>query len=172
MVFARTRLLIWDQIYEPKKVSIIRYKGPHPEKLYKKMVEIFKRIFNIPAGYVQEKEYNWEEEGEKERFKVEWQVDKPLDQFSYLDWIIEFKGFSAGGHGEAVIEFEPRLVTEYPQDNIWQQSIIYEMFRRFWHIMFYDKHRRDFLALGKDLTEQFENEIKDYMEKLRGKSAE
>ena len=168
MVFARTKLLIWDYIFEPVKQIRISYIGPHPEKLYKKVNELIRTIFNVPDAYVQEKVYNIEKGKDSERFEVDWETNKLLDVFSYLAVEITLRGFSAAGEGKADIVIKPRLITEYPQDTIWQQSIIYEMFRRFWHKRFYHHKRMEYLNLSKELIVTFERAVKNYMDDLKG----
>lgn len=166
-MFSRTRLAIWEQIYKPNKASIVKYKGKNTGKMYKKTYELIKNIFNVPTGYIQEKSYNWEQDNGRERFSVKWQIDKNMDKYSYLQWNISLKGYESKGKGEAEIEIEPILITEYPQDTFLQQSILYEILRRIWHVTFYEKKREEFFELGKSLTDKFENSVKDYFEKLK-----
>jgi len=167
MVWARTKLMIWDYIFEPVKQIQVSYSGKHPEKLYKKINELIRTVFNVPDAYVQEKEYNWEKEKDIERFTIDWEVSKILDLYSYLAYEVSLKGFVAGGEGRAVIRIKPRLITEYPQDTIWQQNIIYEMLRRFWHRMFYHHKRMEYLNMGKEMTVNFEGSIKHFMEMIK-----
>lgn len=167
MVWARTKLLIWDYIFEPVKQIQLSYVGRNPEKLYKKINELVRTVFNVPDAYVQEKDYSWEKEKNVERFSVEWEVSKILDFYSYLAYEISLKGFVSEGEGRAAIRIKPRLITEYPQDTIWQQNILYEMLRRFWHRAFYHHKRMEYLNMGKELTVNFESSIKHYFEILK-----
>ncbi len=167
MVWARTKLLIWDYIFEPVKDIRISYTGPHPEKMYQKMKELIRSVINVPDAYIQEKNYNWEKLKESERFEIEWEINKILDAFSYITVEITLRGFAAGGEGKADIRIRPRLITEYPQDTIWQQSIVYEMVRRFWHQRFYHHKRMEFLNLGKELLVSLEAAVKKYMDELK-----
>lgn len=167
MVWARTKLLIWDYIFEPVKDIRISYTGPHPEKLYQKLKELIRGVINVPDAYIQEKNYNWEKLKESERFEVEWEINKILDAFSYITIEITLRGFAAGGEGKADLRIRPRLITEYPQDTIWQQSIVYEMLRRFWHQRFYHHKRMEFLNLGKEILVSLEAAVKKYTEELR-----
>lgn len=167
MVWARTKLLIYDYIFEPVKQIKISYTGPNPEKFYKKINELIRTVFNVPEAYVQEKEYTWEKLKETERFEVAWEVNKLLDMFSYVVTEIEMRGFSSGGEGKVSITMKPRLITEYPQDTVWQQSIVYEMLRRMWHRIFYHNKRMEYLNLGKELLVNFESSIKHFAEELR-----
>lgn len=167
MVWARTKLLIWDYIFEPAKDIKIFYTGPNPQRLYKRLNELVRTVFNVPEAYVQEKLYDWEKVKDTERFTIAWEVNKVLDLFSYITVEIDLTGFATGGEGRANIRLRPRLITEYPQDNIWQQSIVYEMLRRFWHRAFYHHKRMEYLNAGKEMLVNFETSIKEYAEQLR-----
>ena len=167
MVFARTKLLIWDYIFEPVKDLLISYAGPNPEKFYEETKNLIKAVFNVPDAYVQEKTYSWEKGKDSERFEIEWEINKILDAFSYITVELTLRGFSAGGEGKADIRIRSRLITEYPQDTIWQQNIIYEMFRRFWHARFYHRKRMEYLNFGKEMLVSFETALKKYAEALR-----
>jgi asparagine synthetase B (glutamine-hydrolysing) len=167
MVWARSRLLIWDYIFEPVRRISMNYVGPKPESYYKKINQAVRTVFNVPDAYVQEKEYTWEKGEEAEKFEIKWEVNKLLDTFSYITLEISLEGFVKGGHGKAKIALRPRLITEYPQDTVWQNSIVYEMLRRFWHKMFYHKKRMEYLNMGKELVTSFESDLKRYGEGLR-----
>ena len=167
MVWARTKLLIWDYIFEPVKDIRVAYAGPHPERFYQKLKEFMKSVINVPDAYIQEKNYNWEKLKDSERFEIEWEVNKPLDKFSLITIEISLRGFTAAGEGKVEIRIRPRLITEYPQDTIWQQSIFYEMLRRFWHQRFYHHKRMEYLNMGKEIVMTLETSIKKYMDELR-----
>ncbi len=171
MVWARNKLLIYDYIFEPAKDIKVEYKGPAPEKFYKKVNELIRTIFNVPDAYVQEKNYSWEKGKESERFEIEWEVTKVLDNYSYITIEIALKGFTLNGEGKASIKIKPRLITEYPQDTVFQNSIFYEMARRFWHQFFYHHKRMEYLNFGKELLTSFESAIKHFGETLREASA-
>jgi len=167
MVWARTKLLIWDYIFEPVKDITINYSGENTTLFYKKIKELIRTVFNVPEAYLQEKSYDWEKGKETERFNVGWEVNKVLDTYSYIVVEIDLKGFSTNGEGKVSIKLKPRLITEYPQDTIWEQNIIYEMFRRMWHKMFYHHKRMEYLDMGKELIVNFETGIKNFIETLR-----
>ena len=167
MVWARTKLLIWDYIFEPAKRITMSFTTKDPESFYKKLNELIRTVFNVPDAYVQEKDYTWEKLKDMDRFEVAWEVNKILDVFSYITVEVELRGFSANGEGKVTIVLRPRLITEYPQDTIWQQNIVYEIMRRFWHKAFYHHKRMEYLNLGKELLTTFESSIKSYAETLR-----
>lgn len=170
MVWARTKLLIWDYVFEPVKQIKISYVGRHPEKIYGKIKELVRTVFNVPEAYIQEKTYGWEKVKDTDKFDVTWEVNKILDMFTYIVVEIDLRGYSVNGEGRADITLKPRLITEYPQDTVWQQSIVYEMLRRMWHRMFYHHRRMEYLNMGKELLVSFERSIKDYAERLKEES--
>ena len=168
MVWARTRLLIWDYVFEPVKQISISYTGRRPDLFYRKIHELVRLIFNVPEGYIQEKEYRWEKHKEAEHFEIGWEITKIFDVFTYLNLEIDLRGYvSTEGEGRATIVIKPRMITEYPQDTVWQQSIFYEMMRRAWHRMYYHKKRMQFLYLSKELSVDFERKIKEFSEELK-----
>lgn len=164
MVWARTKLMIWDYIFEPVRQIKITYAGKDPGSLYKKINELIRTVLNVPDGYIQEREFTWEKTGGNEKFDVGWDVNKVYDYFSYIYLEMDLRGSATNGEGKAVIIIRPRLITEYPQDTIWQQSIVYEMIRRLWHSIFYHKKRMEYLHNAKELLISFESALKKYIE--------
>lgn len=164
MVWARTKLMIWDYIFEPVVDIKIAYAGKSPEKYYKKINELIRTIFNVPDAYVQEKSYSWETTKDGQKFEIAWEVTKVLDVFSYFVFEVDLRGLSAAGEGKASIRIRPRLITEYPQDTIFQQNLLYEMLRRTWHRLFYHKKRMEYLNFGKELVTTFESSVKHFGE--------
>ena len=167
MVWARNKLLIWDYIFEPVRDLSINYTGRNPEKFYKKIKELCRVIFNVPDSYIQEKTYTWEAGKDRERFEVSWEINKIFDIYSYITIEVDIRGFTSEGEGRATIRIRPRLITEYPQDTVIQQNLMYEMIRRIWHRVFYNHKRMEYLDLGKELIMNFERGLKDFAEEMR-----
>ena len=167
MVWARTKLIIYDDIFEPHEEIFINYSGPHPEKLYPRIQELIPPIFNIPPSHIQEISFTWEMPSETHiKFNVWWRIIKQMDVHSHIRVDLKLKGFSKNGRGPATISIDASLITEYPQDTLIQQSIFYEMGRRFWHALFYHKKRMEYIQIGKRIIRKFEEEIKKYLEEL------
>ncbi len=166
MVWSRNKLLIWDYIFEPVKEITFSYSGKNPEKYYKKIHELIRLVFNVPDVYVQEKTYSWERGQGGEKFEVDLEVNKILDKFTYLTVELEFKGSSANGEGKVSIRMKPRMITEYPQDTIWQQNILYEFVRRLWHKFYYHEQRMKYLRDSKEFVITFDRELKAFGESL------
>ncbi len=167
MVWAATKIAIWDDIFPTFKTMSIDYKGKNPHLLYRKINALIRDIFRVPEGNIQEKEYTWNKTESGEEFKVDWESVKPFDNFSYIKIEITLNGFSAGGVGKANIQFRPTMITEYPQDMFWQQNILYEFLRRLWHTIYYARKRDEFYAQARSYSERFEREIKEFMEEMK-----
>jgi hypothetical protein len=159
MVWARTKLMIHDDLFRPVNRVRVRYEGPNPEKFYKEIYNLILVTFRVSEQAIQEKEFQWSK-GNPEKFKVRWEVNKDLDKFSYY-WIdIKLTGESSKTSGNAEIIIDGGLRTEYPQDTFWQKSLFYEFLRMFWHSTFYSPKRDEFLREGRLLVSSFVNELR------------
>lgn len=172
MVWARKRLTIAEDLFLPVKVLTVNYSGPNPQKFYGQVQGLLKKIFNVPEGYIQEHSYTWETKGDQSKFKVGWIVTKPMDVYTFLEVAVNLKGSNVKDQGSATIEIDPLLKTEYPQDSIWEQNIIYEMIRRFWHAMYYQRKIDEYLDASRRLCTSFETQLKHYAQELRHESTE
>lgn len=160
MVWARTKLMIGDDLLKPVSKMIIRFSGPRPEKFYKEIYNLLITSFRVSEHSIQEKEFHWHK-GETEKFKVTWEVNKDLDKFSYYYIGVVLEGETSKGHGKATITVEGALRTEYPQDTFWQRSLFHEFLRRIWHSTFYAPKRDEFMREGRRLMSFFVDKLKD-----------
>ena len=166
MVWARSKLTIFDNIFEPQKDIFINYSGKNPERLYNKIRTMLIQILNIPERKIQEMYYTWEKHGNADKFKIRWRAVKDYDIYSFLRFDVVLNGESENGEGHASIMLKPRFITEYPQDTIIQQSIFYEMARRFWHNTFYHRQRMKWFEEARELSIEFETKLKQFFEEL------
>ena len=168
MVWARTKLTILDYLY-PYQWVVIEHRGKNVQQVYKKIQEALVNIFRVPWDNIHERIYDWRRTERGEEFKVEWEAFRQFDNFTYLRIEVRLNGFvGKDGVGYVRIRYRPALITEYPQDTFWQQSIFYEMLRRLWHVIFYRRRRNEYYMLARELSEQFDREIKAFLEKLGG----
>ncbi len=167
MVFARTKLLLQDNCFEKDPGDVeLKYVGPHVSKLYDFIHHILKSVFNIPSSAIQEEKYSWGK-GEIEKFKVTLYAHKDMDMFTYIYLKISLKAEGNEKTGNASITIKPYLRTEYPQDTIWQRSLIYEMLRTLWHRIFYAKKRDEYMEECRHLAYMMQEKLREYFKKLR-----
>ncbi len=166
-VFARSKLMMYDICFKEDPNTIeLKYVGPNPAKLYHFMYNTIKSVWRASDGDIQEETYNWSKIGEEEKFRVRWVMHRDLDKFSYF-WIkFTVSGAGSDKAGKATIEISPQVITEYPQDTVWQRSLLYEIVRTFWHRAFYHSKRYDYMAECRDLSAFYAKRVKEYFKKL------
>lgn len=168
MVWARTKLVIFDDLFDRPEEQYFNYSGPHPTKFYHKVQDLLFTIFKIPKSNLQEIEYTWETpKPGTTRCKCWWRMVKQMDIYTYIRVDLILDGSEVDGKGPMRITIKPAIITEYPQDTLVQQSIFYELFRRFWHTVFYHKKRMEYLQVGRELVTKYEEAVKAFGEELR-----
>ncbi|MBN2202789.1 MAG: hypothetical protein JW700_01190 [Candidatus Aenigmarchaeota archaeon] len=159
MVWARSKLMIHDDLLRPVPKMKMSFKGVDSRKFYKEIYNLLLANFRVHEHSVQEKEFSWSK-GKTEKFKIKWELNKDLDKFSFY-WVeVSLEGEASGSSGSAQISVEGALRTEYPQDTKWQKSLLYEFLRMLWHSSFYSSKRDEYLREGRYLLSSFVNEIR------------
>jgi hypothetical protein len=181
-VFARKKLVIHEDCLSPAPGSItpgrsfitLNYTGPNPQNLYHQIKKLLNTIFKIDESEIQEKEVRWDRSKTKEEFSVKFEMMKDLDLNSFIHINVELSGTAKsskefGKEGNAKIKIEPFLRTEYPQDTFWQRSLIYEMFRMFYHRVIYKETREKYKKKCVELVKHFQSELKSFLNLLQKK---
>jgi len=171
-IFARTKLILQDDCFNVSNPELkLDYTGPNPQKVYNKIKDTFHTIFGVKEEErVQETEYSWNREGDKEIFNAKWEIVKDMDKYSYLLFRLKMNGFAQqtkkGKIGKVKIDINGVVRTEYPQDSFWERSIFYELLRVFWHKTFYHDKRLDYQEQCKNIITTFLNELKSFLNLL------
>lgn len=159
MVFARTKLMIHDDLLRPRPRMTIHFSGPSPDRFYHEIPHLIASVWRVSEDQIHERTFSWTK-GEPEKFSVVWEATKDLDKFSYYSVGIKFEGTVSKGYGTATITVEGALRTEYPQDTIWERSLAYEFLRMTWHSSFYRARRDAYFDEGRRLLSTFINDLK------------
>ncbi len=167
MVWAKTKLELYEYVRQPDKDSVINYSGPKVHVFYQFLKKAAVDTLGISPNDLHEMAYSWEKKEGKDKFRVEWRAIKEFDDFTHLRFDVNFKGEANEDEGSITIILKPRLITEYPQDSILQQSIFYEMARTFWHNTFYSKKRWEYLIQSREAWDALEKRIIDFCDKCR-----
>ena len=165
-VFARTKLTIYDTCFaeDPGEVEL-KFVGPGINQLYKKVYELIKSVWKAADSDIQEEVYSWGK-GEEDKFRMRWYMHRDVDKFTYF-WIrFTLSGQGTEKMGKASLVIRPVLITEYPQDTVWQRSLLYEMLRTFWHRVFYHNKRVEYFAECRNLTALYAKKVKDFFNEL------
>lgn len=165
MVWAKTKLTIYEYIREPDKDSILNFSGKNILKFYHFLKKALIEVTGVGDTDIHEMGYTWEKKDGQNKFKVEWRCVKEFDDFTHLRFDLNFRGeCDEKGEGSISLVMKPRLITEYPQDTILQQSIFYEIARTFWHNTFYQKKRWQYLVHSREIWTNMEKRITAFCE--------
>ena len=159
MVFARTKLMMHDDLLRPRPRMTIHYSGADPERFYTEIPRLLVSVWRISEHQIHERKITWSK-GDPETFKVSWEANKDLDKFSYYVLSVNLEGSFSKKYGTAIITIEGALRTEYPQDTIWERSLLYEFMRMTWHSVFYKSMRDGYFEEGRRLLSTFITDVK------------
>ncbi|NOX71413.1 MAG: hypothetical protein GXO64_01815 [Candidatus Micrarchaeota archaeon] len=163
--FARTKMTFQDDCFPDKpEVPSIKLVGPNTPKLYQMIYDTMKNVFHVLDHEIEEENFSWGKMGDKEKFTVRWYVHKDKDYFSFFYLRVDLSGSGNENTGQATIKIKPVLRTSFPQDTLWQRSLLYEIIRTFWHRAFYHKKRVGYLIDCRNITTAF---IKEVVKKFR-----
>jgi len=178
-VFARTKLVIHDECLEVapgsalpgRKYVALQYSGPNPQNIYYQLKKTLSLIFKIGEDEIIERDFKWDRKQPEEKLETTLEVIKDMDRFTFIHIVVSFEAHIRPSkefekEGSAEIKVRGYLRTEYPQDTIWQRSLLYEMFRTFWHKVFYAEQRKKYKEECVSLIYQFQNEIKEFLNLL------
>jgi len=170
MVFARAKLLLEDNCFEEDPGIVeIKFIGPHIDKIYEKTYELMKAVFNVTDADIQEVTSNWGKSEKGEKFKVRWWLRKDMDIFSYIYVRVDLSGETSGKKGSATIKIRGVLRSEYPQDTLWQRSLLYELLRTIWHKVVYHKKREEYAEECRHTIVFFQKKLKEFYDKMKEK---
>ncbi len=166
-VFARTKLLVEDDCIR-QKIIILDYHGPNPQNIYRQTRSLLKSVFKVQDKEIEEKVFDWDRSAPEEKFKIWIIMDKDIDPHSYYHVEINLNGKAApskefGKEGEAHVQIEAMLRTEYPQDMWWERTIFHELFRVIFHNAIYKGERVKLLEECKEMSLRFYTELKNYL---------
>lgn len=167
-IFARQKLTIEEDCLLPSPKIWLSYAGPNPQKAYAKIQEVLKDQLKVKPENIQERDFKWDRAGVPEKFSGSIEAFKDYDRFSYMLIWIDFNGTvrpskEFGKEGELKVSLDAVIRTDYPQDTVWERSLIYEMFRTFWHKIFYQEQRYVYREQCRDSLLTVQREIKAFL---------
>ena len=155
MVFARRKLAIQDKVYHPRRQIKLSYSGKMSNDMYDFIRNLLEKSYMVPEEDIQEKSFETKKLDGGEKVGVKWELVKDMDRFSYIRVTVGATITTVKGNGNVSVILDPVLRTEYPQDSVWQRSVFYEFMRMLWHRAFYADKREDYLAEGREMTNNF-----------------
>ncbi|MBI4020739.1 MAG: hypothetical protein HY369_00685 [Candidatus Aenigmarchaeota archaeon] len=168
MVFARAKLVLEDNCFEEEPSTMtIKLEGPHVQRMYKVAYEMIKSVFNVTDSDVQETQVKISKTEHGDKYDVVWWLHKDMDVFSYFYISFKFKAQGDLKSGSLTMAVKGLLRSEYPQDTVWQRSLIYEMLRTFWHRLFYHKKREDYAEECRHAMVIYQRKFVEYFNRLK-----
>lgn len=170
-VFARTKLVIHEDCIEPYPYLKLTYSGPNPQLTYEQIRKICRETFKVKEEEITEREFEWEKKGKAETFRVEWEIIKDFDKFTYIDVVVRMSGRiepseEFGKEGDVNVVMKGVMRTEYPQDTWWERSMIYEIFRVFFHKVLYREKREEYFRTCKKGMIMLHDRLKEFFNLL------
>lgn len=167
-IFARAKMTIEEDCLLPSPKIWLTYSGPNPQKAYAKITEVLKTNLKIKPENIQERDFKWDRAGLPEKFSGSIEAFKDFDRFTYMLIWIDFNGDvrpskEFGKEGNLKVSLDAVIRTDYPQDTVWERSLIYEIFRTFWHKTFYQERRYLYREQCRDLMLTVQREIKAFL---------
>lgn len=164
-IAARTKLVVEESCLRTPSLTFT-YKGPNPQDIYKKIKKLLPTVFKIDESDIEEREFLWDRSTAEEKFKSVLNFVKEFDPNSYMEVEIDLNGFAKpskefGKEGEATITVEAKFRVEYPQEKIWQRSIFYGIFRKFFGKE--EKERKEYKRKCSELVNLFCDELRSYL---------
>jgi hypothetical protein len=150
----------------------LNYSGPNPQGVLRKYIDLLKLIFKVSDSEIQEKVFNWDRSGKEEKFEIEFELRKDLDNISYV-WV---QGALSGNirpseefgkEGNIKITIRGAIRAEYPQDTLWQKSIVYEFFRVLYHKILYVGAWEKYMEDCRMMLRLYIDEMKAYLNLLQ-----
>ncbi len=157
-------MVIRDYIFEPRRDLYLFWAGRFPPSIYLDIHQLIRDIFGVPDSHILEMVFDWDAKPDGAKFKIGWRVIKEFDIYSYLRLDINVVGNVEGERGKFSMTLKPRFFTEYPQDTIFQQTVLYEILRRAWHVLYYERKIQEYKEESRIMVMQFHKKVKELLE--------
>jgi len=169
-IFAKTKLVIHEDCLRTRSITL-SYQGPNPQNLYREIKKLLSTVLQLEEHEVEEREFSWDRSTAEEKFRVTFYAVKDFDLNTYMEMIVRLEGEAKpskefGKEGFAKVVLESRIRTEYPQDTFWQRSLIYELFRSFYHKVIYSSARERYREECAKLTNLIYEKLRSFLNLL------
>ncbi len=152
-------LKIIDECLTPEKYVYIKYSGPDPWGIAKKIAADMKPFFHISTSRTSRKRLNWDVAADPITFYAKWWVRREATPFSeiYIEMAVFGNKSKVTNKGEFTLRMEGQLITERKGWGIF--------LRPFWLLysyLYYDRIRRQHIEACRSAILNFRNEIKEH----------
>ncbi|MBI2546834.1 MAG: hypothetical protein HYW23_00095 [Candidatus Aenigmarchaeota archaeon] len=163
--------ILEDDCLTPERIIRIDFKGVNPFRVYYRMSEFLKFIFDVRGKDVYEKEFRWDFTSDPRDFLSRFIVKKKYDEWTNA-WIeAKLQGkqpADSNKDGEVTILLTGKLQTKSPERTVMQRSTLYKSLRWLYFRTLYNDLRRNYIEECRIKI----NDLKRTLEKTLGISPE
>lgn len=157
--------VIRDDVLAPKDVKIINYSGPNPLVVYYALDKLFRLTFKVKGTHLFEPDFRWDTTADPRPFYIRFYTEKGFDKFSRFRieiWMQGRQPTDPTKNGDIRVEIRGWLETRYPISTLLHKIFLLPFFY-FYHIVFYNRIRRQYLQFLREGVERVEVEIRNLL---------
>lgn len=153
------KIEILDNCLAPERDLVLKYKGPNPWNIVKKIAGAQRPYFHVSATNAGWTRLNWDKSGENIDFFSLWWVKKPVSEYTHMRFDIKVQGSEnkSTKEGHFTYQVTSNMFTTFSGWGLFLKPIWY-----LYSYMYYDKVRRSALERCREYAIGFSNEIKEY----------
>src|SRR3989338_3888066 len=151
-------LQINEDCLAPQHNVTLKYSGPDPWKVVKKLDDSIKPFFHVSSSGICHSRINWDITGDHNEFFSTWWAKKSFTDWTTM-WVyikVQGKEHKQTKQGEFSLDMTSELETKVEGWGIFLKPL--------WNIysyLFYDRQRREYLLKCGNILKNFANEIKE-----------
>ncbi len=150
-----TEIKFEDNLTYPKEKETIKFKGEEPFKIYYKIGNLFKDVFELSGKDIFERKLKWDSTSEDKPFYVKWEIEKKIDTWTkiFVTVVVQGSQNSATRKGNIIITIVPAFITKV------ETGFLQRTFWWLYYFIFYKKKRIHDFYFAKNLINKFKIEI-------------
>jgi hypothetical protein len=162
-------MAVWrleDDCLAPSGKITVEFKGKNPFRIYKVLKDSLKKVFGVGASAIWERDFRWDITSDPRSFFVRYFVKKGIDMRSNVLAEIILEGDQPSDpekDGKIRITIKGKLITEYERKTALQKLSIYKGLIWLYNFFFYNRIRRNYLALCTDWLTKLEEEFRSIL---------
>lgn len=152
------KLVIIDECITPRKFMYLYYEGPDPVAYLKHMMDVCRFHFEVSTTKVWHDRFMWDYTSDPIHFYDIWTVHKDLSRFTTMHVHIRTMGYKSKtkNEGNFTMELNGWLEHKFEPSN-WLLKYTWILYSH----LFYNKWRRQHIAICRDLIERFAELMKE-----------
>lgn len=153
------KIEIMDNCLAPEKDIFVKYEGPNPWDIAKKISSLQRPFFHVSSTNAGWTRLNWDRSGENIDFFSLWWVKKPVSGYTYMRFDIKVQGSQnkSTNEGHFNLTWTANMFTKFEGWGLFLKPLWY-----IYSYLYYDKVRKSALERCREYSLGFLNEIKEH----------